>query len=222
MSFYMDFPSSDTSSIAVAFERYQKTDPVELHMHRHYEFTLVNRGTIIHRFRGVEVPLIAGDVFLIPPGEEHGYLADPNSAITNCYFFPERLGRFSEYVKDGTFQSSEIPCGLEDVKNQWDNLLSTISLRGGMRAQEPQLITNNLTKQGVLHLAPAEAMDVETLLRRIHEEHISLQYDSEYMKSAILQMILVIFKPVSYTHLDVYKRQRYVSAFCMTSGSISP
>ena len=63
-----------------------------------------------------------------------------------------------------------------------------------MRAQEPQLITNNLTKQGVLHLAPAEAMDVETLLRRIHEEHISLQYDSEYMKSAILQMILVIFK----------------------------
>ncbi len=75
----------------------------------------------------LKFPLIAGDVFLIPPGEEHGYLADPNSAITNCYFFPERLGRFSEYVKDGTFQSSEIPCGLEDVKNQWDNLLSTIS-----------------------------------------------------------------------------------------------
>ena len=37
-------------------------------------------------------------------------------------------------------------------------------------------------------------MDVEHLLHRIEQEHINMQYDSEYMKAAILQMILVIFK----------------------------
>ncbi len=194
MGIYYDFPSSDTSSIAVAFEQYQNPEEVELHMHHHYEFTLVNRGTCIHKFRGVEVPLIAGDVFLIPPDEEHGYSLDSNSAITNCYFFPERLGQFSEYVKTGTFQQSEIPFGLEDIKNQWDSLLSTITLRSDAILEEPLLVTDNMTKQGVLHLAPAEAMDVESLLVRIHEEHLNLEYDSEYMKSAILQMILVIFK----------------------------
>ncbi|MGI6010067.1 MAG: AraC family transcriptional regulator [Ruminococcus sp.] len=193
MDVYYDFQASDTSSIAVKFERYTKPTEIEDHMHRHYEFILVTCGACTHRFRDVEVPLIAGDVFIIPPHENHGYTVVSNAVIANCYFFPERMGQMADYVKNGTFQQSAIPTGLENVKAQWDNLLSTIRLREEDEP-EPILITDNLSKQGVLHLAPAEAMDVENLLHRIEREHSSLQYDSEYMKAAILQMILITFK----------------------------
>lgn len=192
MNIYYDFQASDTSSIAVKFEHYDSFTEIEEHMHRHYEFSLITRGSCTHTFRDVEVPLIAGDVFIIPPHENHGYQVNPNSTIVNCYFFPERLGRFTEYVKNGLYQESDIPRSLGEVKFQWDNLLSTVALRGD--GQEPVFVTDHLSKQGILHLAPAEAMDVESLLQRIEMEHGDLQYDSEYMKSALLQMILVIFK----------------------------
>ena len=192
MGIYYDFHSSDTSSIAVKFETYDHLTNIEMHMHRHYEFSLIIRGSCTHRYRGVEVPLIAGDVFIIQPHEEHGYQVNPHTIIANCYFFPEKLGRFTEYVRSGLYQESAIPVGLSDVKLQWDSLLVTASLRDP--DDEPLLVTDHLSKQGILHLAPAEALDVETLLKRIENEHIDLQYDSEYMKSALLQMILVIFK----------------------------
>lgn len=191
---YYDFPSSDSSSIAVQFEQYEKPEEVELHSHRHYEFTLVNRGNCIHRFRGVEVPLIAGDVFLIPPHEEHGYSLDSGSMITNCYFFPERMEQLADYLKTGWYQNPEIPLGLEDVKKHWDGLLLTIDSDHAWQFPQPAAVSDNLTKQGVLHLSPAVAMDVASLLQRIYDEHQDRLYDSEYMKAAILQMILVIFK----------------------------
>ncbi len=192
---YYDFPASDTSSIAVAFETYHTLTHIEAHMHRFYEFALVTRGTCTHSFRGVEAPLIVGDVFIIPPHEAHGYTVHPNTSIANCYFFPERLGQLTEYVHGETFQELAVPAGLSDVRQQWDSLLETISLRtDSKKMPKSSVVTDNLSKQGVLHLDPAAAMDVEALLMRIHEEHINFQYESEYMKSAALQMILVIFK----------------------------
>lgn len=193
MGIYYDFPASDTSSIAVKFESYSSPTEIEDHMHRHYEFILITRGACIHRFRDVEVPLIAGDVFIVPPHENHGYTVTSKTVISNCYFFPERIGQRSDYVTSGTYQQSAISTGLENVKAQWDNLLLTVSLRDA-DADGPALTTDNLSKQGIIHLAPAQAMDVEHLLHRIEQEHINMQYDSEYMKAAILQMILVIFK----------------------------
>lgn len=136
-------------------------------MHRFYEFALVTRGTCTHNFRGVEAPLIVGDVFIIPPHEAHGYTVRPNTSIANCYFFPERLGQLTEYVHGETFQEPAVPAGLSDVRQQWDSLLETISLRtGSKKIQKPSVITDNLSKQGILHLDPASAMDVEALLMR--------------------------------------------------------
>lgn len=215
---YYDFPSSDLSSITVAFEQYQKPEEVELHGHRYYEFSLVNRGTCIHRFRGVEVPLIAGDVFLIPPHEEHGYSLDADTSITNCYFFPERIGQLSDYLKTGNSRKAKVPTGLENIEKQWDSLLLTNEDRSDFRFSEQFIPTDNLTKQGVLHLAPTEAAEVDSLLRRIYEEHMDSQYDSEYMKSAILQMILLIFiraknnQPQKITKQPEPKKQLIISS----------
>ena len=80
------------TSIDVNFEDYDSGSEIIRHMHHYYEFTLVTRGTCIHSFRGVDVPLIAGDVFLIPPNESHAYYMHSPASIVNCYFFPERLG----------------------------------------------------------------------------------------------------------------------------------
>ena len=38
---YYDFPASDTSSIAVAFETYHTLTHIQTHMHRFYVFTAV-------------------------------------------------------------------------------------------------------------------------------------------------------------------------------------
>lgn len=118
---YYDFPASDASSIAVAFETYHTLTHIETHMHRFYEFALVTRGTCTHSFRGVEAPLIVGDVFIIPPHEAHGCMVHPNAGIANCYFFPERLEQLTIYVHEGTFQKPEVPAGLRDVRQQCVN-----------------------------------------------------------------------------------------------------
>ncbi len=184
MKVYYDFPSSDTTSINVAFEEFREAAEVNAHFHRYYEFALITRGSCIHRFRDVEVPLIAGDVFIIPPEEEHSYRIMPHTTIANCYFFPELLGT--------AFSDSIIPNSLHDIKNQWDEILINIASKPGQG--DPIDTVNPLSRQGILHLAPSQAMDVESLLRRIQSEHSNLLYESEYMKSAILLMILVIFK----------------------------
>lgn len=194
MAYYIDFPTSNITSIDVNFEDYQKGDKIPEHMHHYHEFTLVTKGTCIHRFRGVDVPIIAGDVFLIPPHENHSYSFDNGAAsIVNCYFFPERLGQFAEYVSDQSFSKTIIPSNLDAVKEQWNDLIApeTSPTWNNLTSQR---LTDNLTKQGVLHLPAEEALDVEYLLHRIESEHSNLQFDSEHMKAAILQMILVIFK----------------------------
>ena len=193
MAYYIDFPTSNITSIDVNFEDYNRGDSITEHMHHYHEFTLVTKGTCIHRFRGVDVPIIAGDVFLIPPHENHSYFMNSSTSIVNCYFFPERLGQFADYINDTTFAREVIPSNLDDVKEQWNNLIAPerVNSQGFPKEERP---TDNLTKQGVLHLPAEEALDVEYLLRRIESEHSNLQFDAERMKAAILQMILVIFK----------------------------
>ena len=93
MGIYYDFPASDTSSIAVKFESYPSPTEIEEHMHRHYEFILITRGACIHRFRDVEVPLIAGDVFIVPPHENHGYTVTSKTVISNCFFSRSGSGK---------------------------------------------------------------------------------------------------------------------------------
>ncbi len=194
MDVFYDFRTSATASISAAYERYETSQEIEFHMHKFYEFAMIHRGTCTHKFRGVEVPLIAGDIVLIPPCEGHAYSIHSYAEITNCYFFPERIGESSTYITSHTLHSSSAPLGTEDLKNQWDNLLSSLSLREEDNAREPQLLIDNLTKQGVLHLPPEIALDVEGLLGRLYDEDQNQLYDVAYMKSAILQMILVIFQ----------------------------
>lgn len=193
MAYYIDFPTSNITSIDVNFEDYTRGDHIVEHMHHYHEFTLVTKGTCIHRFRGVDVPIIAGDVFLIPPDESHSYYMNSAASIVNCYFFPERLGKFVEYINDTDFTREVIPSNLNEVEKQWIDLISP-GLKPSKTDLKNERLTDNLSKQGVLHLPAEEALDVEYLLRRIESEHSNLQFEAERMKAAILQMILVIFK----------------------------
>ncbi|MFV0529563.1 MAG: AraC family transcriptional regulator [Lachnospiraceae bacterium] len=194
MCVYFDYPSSDVSSISVQYEAYKDVEEVPWHKHKHYEFTLINRGTCIHKFRGVEVPLIAGDLFLIPPDEAHAYVMHPDSALTNCYFSPERIEHLSEFMDKNQLRKQEIPSGVDDVRYQWERLLSSPIYPSIAQNASALTAPDHLSKQGVLHLPPAEAFDVEQLLSRIDTESDELQFETAYMKTAVLQMILIIFR----------------------------
>ncbi len=198
MDVYYDFKSSKTSAISVAFEQYSKKEEIQFHKHLFYEFSMIHKGTCTHKFRNVEVPLIPGDLVLIPPHENHGYTVWEGTEITNCYFFPERLKDSSEYITSKAWSQPSDYYLKNDVKNQWDSLLSSISFRNEEIGQEPDLVLDSLTKQGVLHLAPETALDVENLLQRLYAEDVNNQPNNEYMKAALLQMLLVIFQRARY------------------------
>ena len=88
---YKEFKVYDSTPIAVEMWNDQKS--VEMHCHQFYEFTVITRGSCIHNYRGVQVPLMPGDVFMIEPNQPHGYDIQAQVSITNCQFYPERPER---------------------------------------------------------------------------------------------------------------------------------
>lgn len=65
-------------------------DMPDLHGHDFVELVFVIRGVATHRFQNIEYEIRAGDVFMINPGEEHGYALQENQEveIMNCLFHP--------------------------------------------------------------------------------------------------------------------------------------
>lgn len=61
-----------------------------LHAHDFIELVYVTEGKGDHVCDGESYPLIAGDVFIINPGEEHTYIIDKKNKleIVNCLFMP--------------------------------------------------------------------------------------------------------------------------------------
>ena len=91
MSTYIEFPLKNTA-IAVETAEYESHTVIPEHTHRFQEFVLITKGACMHTFRGIEIPLIAGDVFLVPPHQTHSYIMNSQIRFTNCYFYPEQLG----------------------------------------------------------------------------------------------------------------------------------
>ncbi|MBP1991756.1 AraC family transcriptional regulator [Paenibacillus eucommiae] len=64
-----------------------------LHGHCFTELVYVVEGEGIHRFQDMEYEIRAGDIFVINPGEVHGYYLQPDQQIEiiNCLFLPELI-----------------------------------------------------------------------------------------------------------------------------------
>ena len=96
---YKEFKVYDSTPIAVEMWNDQKS--VEMHCHQFYEFTVITRGSCIHNYRGVQVPLMPGDVFMIEPNQPHGYDIQAQVSITNCQFYPEQLSNENNQMRLG-------------------------------------------------------------------------------------------------------------------------
>lgn len=163
---YLDFPAQDDTPIAVTVWNHMIS--VKPHRHKFQEFALITRGYCVHVYRGIEVPLIPGDVFLIEPEEEHGYEIQAPIELINCQFYPEKLGgECQKLMRQMCLQKKD----------------------SGSHSRQ-----SRLDRQGILHLNMKERKDIEFLLNSMMEEQENPQEDMAVMKAACLQMILIKFR----------------------------
>ncbi len=185
---YKKFKVYDSTPISVEMWNDQKS--VEMHCHRFYEFTLITKGSCIHNYRGVQVPLIPGDIFMIEPNQPHGYEIQAQVSIINCLFYPEQLSLENNQM----LQSTRMGEKSEDIKKQWEELLQYVSLED--TGQESNVRQANLNAQGIIHLNSTELSYVESLLQEMVREQENKEINLEYAKSAYLQLILVMLSRV--------------------------
>ncbi len=189
MSYYMEFPIYDDTSISV--HPYISNEPVAPHKHDFQEFVLIVKGSCVHRYRNQEATLIPGDVFLISPNQEHSYIVQGDVEILNVCFYPERLGiQWTEFM-------SNIIAPLQRVNartNQYRQSMYNVTLRDDRDIPGYEA---DLNTQGIIHLKPSEASQVENLLRAMIDEQERQAVGVKYMKPAMLQIVLVFLERVS-------------------------
>lgn len=62
---------------------------VPAHDHEFFEVAFITRGTGYHLCGSQEVPIRRGTVLFVPPGAVHGYRAQHDVAVVNCFFRAE-------------------------------------------------------------------------------------------------------------------------------------
>lgn len=66
--------------------RKQAHESVRLHKHDFYELVYIYEGYCLHEMAGSMQLLMAGDLFIIPPGKEHRYMSNRDIRLINCMF----------------------------------------------------------------------------------------------------------------------------------------
>lgn len=209
---YLEFPRQDSSGIAVTVWNHMVS--VKPHRHNFLEFALITKGCCIHVYKGVQVPLIPGDVFLIEPGEEHSYEIQAPIELINCQFFSEELSRECNEMLEGVKQRNDIVYEKREIQNRWNELI-----RGLSDSEEDwiyQSRQSNLNRQGIIHLNMKERSVIEYLMNSMMEEQENREEGMEQIKMACLQMILVKFRRIqrrqfeqSSHHKDCRKEKIY-------------
>lgn len=62
-----------------------------MHGHEFYEMVFILQGFTLHSCGGASSILTAGDIFLMPPGTTHAYIATHQTWLYNILFLPEAL-----------------------------------------------------------------------------------------------------------------------------------
>ncbi len=200
---YFDRPHPDSSGISLEWFEHISEIPylgsdgsVAMHRHSFYEMVLILRGSCRHSYRGSEIPLIPGDLFLVPPGIPHSYRFSDNISICNCQFEPEVLDSQSrQFVSDISYtalqQKSSTAQRLADVRAHWkeDAALSVRHI-------------GNINGQGIIHLGRAEQARIAQMLSDILCEQKEQHFAFPRMKQMLLGQMLVQIKRVQMHQFD--------------------
>ena len=188
---YLPFKGELDAPIAVEYSDIHETMP--LHSHEYNEFVMVLKGACRHRFAEREIPLVPGDIFLVPAHKPHGYIVDKRFTHFNVQFYPDRLKNrwgnlWSGPAEEGAHRHPSI---LE----QWNALSSSIAGEGA--ADLANLPTQaNLNHLGILRLNPDEASYVSSMLNTMYAEQQQRLPDHERVLRAYLEILLVQFSRV--------------------------
>jgi len=68
------------------------TEAKKLHTHEFYQIYYIESGALTHYIENNSSHLVAGDMFIIPPGTKHRIAEDPSCVFYSFSFMPECLG----------------------------------------------------------------------------------------------------------------------------------
>lgn len=186
---YLEYPKRDESHISL--EICNQLWDSKQHRHLYHELVVVLKGCCLHEYKGVQVPLIPGDAFLVFPHESHGYHVDSPIELLNIWFYPEHLGggvsEMLGYIRENTRIISQDNA----VQDRWQ-MVTDIS---GRISVQPQIHQNRqcyLNQQGIAYLNAEEKNRVEELISQLLKEQEEQRTGYEYMKIACLSMILTL------------------------------
>lgn len=128
---YLDCPHPDSSGITLEYydslpkiRFLEDGTTVKLHRHDFYEMVLILRGSCRHFYRSTYIPLMPGDLFLIPPDQPHSYRFHDSIAMCNCQFYRRILEHEPEQFIAGieyTALQQKMPMRkrFEDIQAVW-------------------------------------------------------------------------------------------------------
>ena len=163
---YFPFISMDKSPIAL--EVFQTMESVPVHRHDFQEFVLITKGSCIHQFKDIFMPLIPGDVFLIPPHQEHAYIVENPVCMYNCKFYPDQIADWWD--------------------EQFGGLLSNLA----EPENENPISPADLNRQNIIHLSVPEAEQVQMMMDSMLLEQTKQGFAFQQVKQDYLNLILIV------------------------------
>jgi AraC-like DNA-binding protein len=158
------FPFKGTDKSAIALEEFHTVESVPVHRHNFQEFVLITKGSCLHQFKNISMPLIPGDVFLIPPHQEHTYTIESPVSMYNCQFYPEEIADW--WVE------------------QFGGLIKDLS--------NNPISPADLNRQNIIHLSVPEAERVQKMMEIILYEQKEQDFAFEQVKQDYLNLILIV------------------------------
>ncbi len=193
MSVYLPFKGAPSAAIAV--ELVHETQTVELHSHAYQEFVLVLDGACKHRYNDREVPLLPGDIFLVPAHRPHSYIIENAITLYNVQFFPVLLEERWGPLWRGDSQ--------DGAGNPIDALLPDSAAYPAADDVSDLPLSASLNQFGILRLNQNEAGYVTALLSQMYREQQDALPNHERALRAYLEILLVIFSRVRARQLSV-------------------
>ncbi|WP_193658496.1 helix-turn-helix domain-containing protein [Bacillus cereus] len=178
---YFPFKCNDKSGIAL--EVFSTVESVPIHRHDFQEFVLITKGSCIHQYQDISMPLIPGDVFLIPPQQEHGYVIETPVSMYNCQFYPERIADWWD--------------------GQFGGLLSELAEPESSNPISPA----DLNRQNITHLSVPDVERVQSMMEIIRHEQTEQGFAFEQVKQDYLNLILIVISRVRLSQFSILPGQ---------------
>ncbi len=169
---------------------------VALHQHRFYEMVLILRGSCQHFYRNSRIPLIPGDLFLVPPDQPHSYHFQENISLCNCQFYREALGPTPEqFVSDIEYVALQ-------QKNTSRKRLQDMQAFRDAGGDISLWHAGDINGQGIIHLDRTARDFIASQMQNMLNEQNEQKFGFERVKQMLLEHVLIQIKRVQMSQFE--------------------